>query len=63
MHITDILEVMMPSNVLAATSGATYVRYRIVRKRMIKHESMLPFLEKLWKDALYAEMVAITLFH
>lgn len=51
MRIEDIAEDMMPSNIMAASSRATYIHNIRVRMMMMKHQNVLPFLGKLVKDS------------
>lgn len=48
--IADIVENMLPSNVLAASFISTYLRYVCLSKMMIKDRSLLQLLLKLERD-------------
>lgn len=59
-RIFAIREDGISSYFLAVSVRATYIRYVTVRKKMIKHESVLTFLKKLGKDSPMVSTARIT---
>lgn len=51
MCIVDIVDSLMSSNVLVASSRSTYIRYSRVGKMMIKHKSVTLLVMNLCRDA------------
>lgn len=59
-RIVDIEENMMSSNVLAANSRATYIRFSKASRKMIRNQEVLSRLIKLDKEAPTAKILDIT---